>query len=51
MLLAGYPRTDRARGFLDGYSFASDTGADVGEEPSEQLEPLEQSAPGGSGSG
>lgn len=50
-LLAGYPRTDRARGFLDGYSFASDTGADVGEEPSEQLEPLEQSAPGGSGSG
>lgn len=26
-LLGGYPRTERARGFLDGYSFASDVTA------------------------
>jgi hypothetical protein len=26
-LLGGYPRTERARGFLDGFSFASDVGA------------------------
>ena len=32
VLLAGYPRTDRARGFLDGYSFASDV-APSGEKP------------------
>lgn len=31
-LLGGYPRTERARGFLEGYAFACDRGAD-GEGP------------------
>lgn len=31
-LLGGYPRTERARGFLDGFSFASDVAVGAGDD-------------------
>lgn len=40
-LLAGYERTDRARGFLEGYSYACDRGDDPESSPDES-DPLEE---------
>lgn len=43
-LLGGYPRTERARGFLDGFSFASDVGP--GEGDAEDAEDADAQADG-----